>query len=316
MTGFLFQCSNLLISGKKSCRLNRNKPATEQIPVYSVHNFSNTGNAARQFEVEVFDANRHFSVKYPHRHDFFEVLFLMRGTSFHVIDGNKYEIQPPCVFFMSPGQAHKIDFSSDIEGFIYIFTSDFYLINQTNRNRLLEFPFFFTLRRDNPPLVLTNPADVQFLEMLFLKAIAETGNSAGVSTELLRSVLDLILTSCAVLYKTGDQVVNSAKSHVVVKKFFQLLEENYQKNLTVNEYAALLAITPNHLTQTLVTLTGKTSNQIIKAKQILEIKRLLVHTNLPVSEIAHQLNFADQSYFTKFFKRETGLSPLQYRASE
>lgn len=296
--------------------MDRDKQVKEQIPVYSVHNFSNTGNAARQFEVEVFDANRHFSVKYPHRHDFFEVLFLIRGTGFHVIDGNKYEIQPPCVFFMSPGQAHKIDFSSDIEGYIYIFTSDFYLINQTNRNRLLEFPFFFTLRRDNPPLLLTNPDDVQFIEILFRKAIAETGNSGSFSTDLLRSLLDLILTSCSVLYKSDDPVINSAKGHVVVKKFFQLLEENYQKNLTVNEYAALLAITPNHLTQTLVSLTGKTSNQIIKAKQILEIKRLLVHTNLAISEIAHQLNFADQSYFTKFFKRETGKSPLQYRISE
>jgi AraC-like DNA-binding protein/mannose-6-phosphate isomerase-like protein (cupin superfamily) len=302
--------------GENYCRLNRSKPIAEQIPVYSVHNFSNTGNAARQFEVEIFDTNRHFSVKYPHRHDFFEVLFLMRGTGFHVIDGNKYEIQPPCVFFMSPGQAHKIDFSSDIEGFIYIFTSDFYLINQTNRNRLLEFPFFFTLRRDNPPLILNNPADVRFLEILFQKAIAETGNSDGVSVDLLRSVLDLILTSCSVLYQTDEPMVAGTKGHVVVKKFFQLLEENYQNNLTVNEYAGLLAITPNHLTQTLIALTGKTSNQIIKAKQILEIKRLLVHTNLPISEIAHQLNFADQSYFTKFFKRETGLSPLQYRVSE
>ena len=50
-----------------------------------------------------------------------------------------------------------------------------------------------------------------------------------------------------------------------------------------------------------------------KAKQILEIKRLLVHTNLSVTEIAVRLNFPDQSYFAKFFKRETGVSPLQYR---
>jgi AraC-like DNA-binding protein len=63
-------------------------------------------------------------------------------------------------------------------------------------------------------------------------------------------------------------------------------------------------------------LTGKTSSQIIKAKQVLEIKRLLVHTNLSVTEIAGQLNFPDQSYFTRFFKRETGISPLQYRTKQ
>ena len=57
----------------------------------------------------------------------------------------------------------------------------------------------------------------------------------------------------------------------------------------------MIGVTPNHLTQIMKLLTGKTSSQIIKAKQLLEIKRLLVHTNLSVSEIANQLNFEDQS---------------------
>jgi AraC family transcriptional regulator, transcriptional activator of pobA len=260
--------------------------------------------------------NRHFSVKYPHRHDFFEVLYLSRGSGFHIIDGNKYEIQPPCVFFMSPGQAHKIEFSSDIEGYIFIFTSEFYLINQSNQNRLIEFPFFFSIRQENRPLILESSEDIVFLETLFKKGIAEIAKGENYSVELLRSVLDLILTSCAILYKTDENLLTKSKGNVVVKRFLQLVEENFQNNLSVNEYADKLAITPNHLTQTVNQLTGKTSSQIIKSKQVLEIKRLLVHTNLTVTEIANQLNFPDQSYFTKFFKRETGFSPLQYRSKQ
>jgi len=220
------------------------------------------------------------------------------------------------VFFMSPGQAHKIEFSGDIEGFIFIFTAEFYLINQSNQNRLIEFPFFFTIRQDNRPLTLDAVEDVLFLETLFKKGIAEIKKGENYSIDMLRSVLDLILTSCAVLYKTDENQVVKGRGHIVVKKFFQLVEDNYQKNLPVNEYADKLAITPNHLTQTVNQLTGKTSSQIIKAKQVLEIKRLLVHTNLSVSEIANRLNFPDQSYFTKFFKRETGISPLQYRVKQ
>lgn len=286
---------------------------SEQIPVYSLHNFSSKERVSQQFQVEVFDANRHFSVKYPHRHDFFEVLYLSKGSGFHVIDGNKYEIKPPCVFFMSPGQAHKIEFSSDIEGFIFIFTPEFYLINHTNQNRLIEFPFFFTIRQDNPPLNLVVQSDVLFLESLFKKGISEVSKGELFSVELLRSVLDLVLTSCSVLYKTDESLLTKGKGHIVVKRFFQLVEENYGQNLSVAEYADIMAITPNHLTQTVNQLTGKTSSQIIRSKQILEIKRLLVHTNLSVTEIATRLNFPDQSYFTKFFKRETGVSPLQYR---
>lgn len=289
------------------------KSKSEHIPVYSLHNFSSLEHDSQQFQVEVFDANRHFSVKYPHRHDFFEVLYLLKGSGFHVIDGNKYEIKPPCVFFMSPGQAHKIEFSNDIEGYIFIFTAEFYLINQSNQNRLIEFPFFFTIRQDNSPLILEAKGDVLFLESLFDKGISEVEKGSAFSINLLRSVLDLILYSCSTLYKTVGYTLSKGKGHIVVKKFFQLVEENYRKNLTVSEYADKLALTPNHLTQTVNQLTGKTSSQIIKTKQILEIKRLLVHTNLSVTEIANHLNFSDQSYFAKFFKRETGISPLRYR---
>ncbi|MBN1820579.1 MAG: helix-turn-helix domain-containing protein [Prolixibacteraceae bacterium] len=287
-----------------------NKP--ENIPTYSLQNFSSPERGGQQFQVEVFDANRHFSVKYPHRHDFFEVLYLSNGSGFHVIDGNKYEIEPPCIFFMSPGQAHKIEFSTDIEGFIFIFTSDFYLINQNNRNRLIEFPFFFSVRQDNPPLVLKNSENVRFLESLFERGISEI-EKKGYSTELLRSILDLILTTCASLYQNEGIKLNKGKGHILVKKFFQLIEENYHRKLSVNEYADILSVTPNHLTQTVISLTGKTSSQLIREKLILEIKRLLVHTNMSVTEIAYNLNFPDQSYFTKFFKRETNIAPLQFR---
>ena len=289
------------------------KPPAEQIPVYSLHNFSSPERKSQQFQVEVFDANRHFSVKYPHRHDFFEVLYLQKGSGFHVIDGNKYEIQPPCVFFMSPGQAHKLELSHDVEGFIFIFTADFYLLNRSNQNSLIEFPFFYTINQDNPPLLLKNESDIRFLETLFRQSIAEIEQSGDHIPEMLRSILDLILTTCAARYPVNENLLNKGKGQILVKKFFHLIEENNQKNLSLSDYASIIGVTANHLTQTVKVLTGKTSLQIIKAKQLLEIKRLLVHTNLNVSEIANQLNFEDQSYFSKFFKRETGLTPLQYR---
>ncbi len=285
------------------------------IPVYSLQNFSSPERGGQQFQVEVFDANRHFQVEYPHRHDFFEVLYLSKGTGYHIIDSSKYEIEPPCVFFMSPGQAHKIEFSNDIEGYIFIFTAEFYLINQSNQNRLIEFPFFFTIKQDNPPLILDSQDDILFLEGMFQKGVAELQKNGGYSVGLLRSLLDVILTFCSTLYKSGENILSAGKGHILVKKFFQLVEENFHKNLTVNEYAEMVLVTSNHLTQTVLKLTGKTSSQVIKAKQILEVKRLLVHSNLNVTEIANQLGFVDQSYFSKFFKRETGLTPLQYRVA-
>jgi AraC family transcriptional activator of pobA len=286
---------------------------SSQIPVYSLQTFSSPERGSQQFQVEIFDANRHFQVRYPHRHDFFEVLFLLRGSGFHVIDSNKYEIKPPCVFFLSPGQAHKLELSHDIEGYIYIFTADFYQIDRSNPNRLIEFPFFYTIKQNNPPLLFNNPDDVKFLGNLFIRGVKEVITNENHSLELVRSILDLILTFCKNLYPADDGLMVKGKGHLLVKRFYQLLEDKYLQNLTVTDYAKMLAVTPNHLTQTLKQLSGKTSLEIIKSKQLLEIKRLLVHTNLGVSEISNQMNFADQSYFTKFFKRETGVLPLAYR---
>src|SRR5574344_1429119 len=283
------------------------------IPVYSLQAFSVPERRSQQFQVEVFDARRHFQVVYPHRHDFFEVLFLTKGTGQCIIDSNRYEIQPPCVFFMSPGQAHKLELSEAIEGFIFIFTAEFYLLNYTNTNRLIEFPFFYTIQQDNPPLILDNDSDVQLLEKLFAWGVNQTLLEKGFSIEMMRSILDLILTFCASIYPVDVAYKTIGKGLMLVKKFYQLVEENYQKNLPVNQYADMLAVTPNHLTQTLKQLTGRTSNEVVKAKQILEIKRLLVHTNLGITEISMQMNFPDQSYFSKFFKRATDLTPQAYR---
>lgn len=284
----------------------------QNIPTYSLQSFSHPEFANRQFQVEVFDANRHFKVSYPHRHDFFEVLFLTKGSGIHVIDSSEYTINPPCVFFMSPGQAHKLELSSDVEGYIYIFAAEFYLYDKNNQNRLLEFPFYFTINQDNPPLLLREKLDCIFFEQLFVKAIGELGKKDG-SVNLIRSLLDSILNYASTLYESDIQSVTTGKGHLLVKRFFQLVEENYQNNFRVGEYAQMLAITPNHLTQTIKQLTGRTSNEVLQSKQILEIKRLLVHTNLSVTQIADELNFTDQSYFTKFFKKATGLTPGKFR---
>lgn len=286
---------------------------SDHIPVYSLSAFSSSERKEQQFQIEVFDANRHFQVEYPHRHDFFEVLFLTKGSGQHVIDTNRYEIAPPCIFFMSPGQAHKLELSHDIEGYIFIFTADFYLLNQSNQNRLLEFPFFFTVKQTNPPLLLKRPENIQFFDHLFTKGIAELATKKEEATMLLRAILDTILVFSDMLYTSDEESLAKGKGHILVKQFLQLVETHNQENLSVNDYAQMLAITPSHLTQTVRQLTGNTSADIIHSKQIIEIKRLLIHTSLGVAEISNHMGFSDQSYFTKFFKKATGLTPLQFR---
>lgn len=283
------------------------------IPVYSLDNFRKEARKDVFYQVEVFDANRHFNVSYPHRHDFYEILYLSKGSGIHIIDNNQYKIVPPCIFFLSPGQTHKLELSHDIAGYIFLFTSGFYLMNQARKGRLIEFPFFFSVDRTNPPLAFESEGDNKFLRDLFSRGCREIEKGKQCSEDLIRSVLDLILLCCEQLYPKDRNTMKTGRGLFLVKQFLLLIEENYQKNLRVNDYAALLAVTPNHLTQMVRQITGKTSVELLQEKYLLEIKRLLLHTNMTVSEIAEVMHFEDQSYLTKFFKKFAGITPKQFR---
>lgn len=286
--------------------------AQNNIPVYSLDSFSPDSDKSRLFQVEVFDANRHFQVSYPHRHDFYEVLLITKGSGIHIIDSNSYAIEPPCIFFMSPGQTHKLELSNDIDGFIFLFTAEFYLLNQQNKNRLLEFPFFFSVNQDNPPLLLEKDTETDFIKELFINGCNEIAHLTPSSEEIIRSILDLILLYSNKKYPIQENS-HKSKGHIIVKNLLQLIEGNYQRNLRVNDYANLLSITPNHLTQVVKQITGQTPSELITNKIVVEIKRLLIHTNLNISEVAELMNFADTSYFSKYFKNATGITPLQFR---
>ncbi|MBC7552760.1 MAG: AraC family transcriptional regulator, partial [Taibaiella sp.] len=79
------------------------------------------------------------------------------------------------------------------------------------------------------------------------------------------------------------------------------------------EYAAQLFITPNHLNAVCHQLLGKAAGEVIRDRVLLEIKRLLVNVDITVSGIAAQLNFPDNSYFSKFFKKYEGSTPEDFR---
>jgi AraC family transcriptional regulator, transcriptional activator of pobA len=285
---------------------------TKSVPLYGIEIFSRK-EGKRQYEVEVFDSNRHFEVHYPHRHDFFEILFLTNGSGTHTIDFKDHSIKPNSIFFLSPGQIHSITLSKDIYGYIFLFSPEFFLINKTDKNKIFEFPFFYNTSEENLPLELENKKDVDFLKELFLKGCEESALNTPESEELAHAILDLILAYCKKKYPQSTLTTGMKKGRLMVKKFKQLIEERYKDNFSVKEFAELLSITPSHLNETVKNVMGRTASDLIEEKMIIEIKKLLLHTDLTATEVAYALNYSDQSYFSKFFKRHTGVTPGEFR---
>lgn len=290
----------------------------EPIPVYELDAFTPKKaacgtDARRDCLVEVFDSRKTSRVPFPHRHDFFEVLFLHQGSGTHTIDNQSFTIQPPCVFFLSPGQIHTFSPSADIAGFIFLFTADFYLMDKQDKNRLFDLPFFYNPDGTHSPLYMGSHADAEPVTQLFRIAVQEYDAARPDSAEVLRPLLDILLTTFKRLYPVQPAEAGRGKGKLLVKRFMQLIESRYLEYKSVKDFAANLSVTPNHLNETVKQCTGRTASDLIKDKLMLEIKRSLLYTDLTVSEIAYRFGFTDQSYFSKYFRQREGLSPQMFR---
>ncbi len=105
----------------------------------------------------------------------------------------------------------------------------------------------------------------------------------------------------------------SPRTRQLFNRFMMLIEHEYKKSRDVNYYAALLNITPKYLTTIVRQMTGQTPKRIIDHYTVLQLRLRLQNSELSVKQIAWEFNFSDVSFFCRFFKRHTGVSPMQMR---
>lgn len=138
-----------------------------------------------------------------------------------------------------------------------------------------------------------------------------------VSTQQIENIDDL----CFELAKTMNQLIDNIFSFCNVKnadimyKAFQCIKENYAQKLTLDNVAKVVHLSPSYFSKMFKLETGETFNRYLNIVRIEKSKKLLLYRQLPIVEIAAMVGFEEQSYFTKVFKRITGMSPCQYRKS-
>lgn len=178
-------------------------------------------------------------------------------------------------------------------------------------------PFFFKLAEH--PFISLKEEDVKnincYFDIIRMKMITEKDNRfiKNIMVGLLRSLFYDVYSRFAVT----DQKANKPKSRkeVVFQNFYKLLIENFRKERNVEFYADQLFITPKHLSSTVKNVSGHSPSKWISSLVIQETKLQLQTTNLSMQEIANDLNFPNQSFFSKYFRHYTGQTPKEYRAS-
>lgn len=277
---------------------------------YNIGHFINQPTNQTDFEIMRFDEMDEPDVEDIHKHTFYEILWTEKGISKQTIDYQEYEVLPNSLFFISPNQVHQFEEWKPLTGGTILFTEDFFLLNHESKNRLFELTFL-----DNfyaYPCLNFNKKDFAELKQT-IDLISKEQNRKDKSPTITQSLLHILLAQVQRFIDTETEKPISKKYLVAYKQFKNLLDKHFVENQTANFYAQQLFITQHHLNLVSKTVTGKTASEVIRARSILEAKRLLTFTDNSVSEIATQLNYFDSSYFAKLFKAETTLSPIAFK---
>ncbi len=247
----------------------------------------------------------------PHKHNSYLSILFTKGSGRHEIDFNSYEIKPGTIFLLAPGQTHHWELSEDIDGYIFSHTSNFYDLHYSH-NRVHQFPFFFSIQ--NTPCLVLDKNKQQDIEMLFKKLFEEYLSSEAFQQQMILSYIDIIYVALSRLYllENSQKIIKANSYSEKFQQFESLLEKNYIEEKSPSQYAAMMNISPKHLNRITKTVIDKTASEVITDRIILEAKRRVLHTKNNFSEIATSLGYEDYAYFSKLFKKASGLAPTEF----
>jgi len=286
-----------------------------QIPNYSIERVKGEDHAPHDLVATRFGeylTTRDYLFQ-PHRHSFYHLVYFSKGEGRHSIDFVSFPVVPGKFPVMNPGQVHNWEFSGEVDGYIINFSPRFFQLFLAHPDYLEQFSFFSGHCKEQVAN-LSQPVQQQVTELLE-KILDEVRIRKEMST-------DMILILLLQIFIIVDRVVSADRPEqdpaprpglLVLKNFRKLVEENFMKMKLPKEYAALLYVTPNYLNSLCQDVLGVSAGEVIRERVILEAKRLLVNAGLSITQIAYKLNFQDNSYFTKFFKKHTGITPEEFR---
>ncbi len=229
------------------------------------------------------------------------------NTGICSVDLQSYSFDGPVLFFTTPYQHFKIETTTPCTADVLSFHGDYYCIEYHKHEVACNGLLFNNIY--NTPLISIGDPEISRIFECIRK---ENANATPYSDPVLRSYLQLILAIASKIKKTELQSGVLAGPHPM-SQFRDLLERYFIQERTVGFYAEKLAVTPNVLTKKCRKYFGKSPSTLIQDRIILEAKKLLHLTYKSVKEIAAELHFEDEHYFSRYFKKNTGIAPTYFR---
>lgn len=231
----------------------------------------------------------------------------------------EFRLKKDSLFIFSPKHILQVQSNNRFKAHLIVIAPDF--LKRINIDTKRMMPLF--LQFGSLPCMELTHAESQSLRSFISMVEQELkGSETDFSSEIIGGLI------AATIYKVGDILTHYLTEHPEVdspihnraeeyfRQFTELLGEHYKHERSVGFYARQLCITPKYLTTLIKRISGKSVSEWIDNYVILEAKTLLKYSNMSVQEIAYYLNFPNQSFFGSYFKRNTGMSPSQYKAKQ
>ncbi|MEE0827979.1 MAG: AraC family transcriptional regulator [Alistipes finegoldii] len=255
--------------------------------------------------------------RFPCRIDAFIIGVGTEGETSVSFNLHEFRLKKDSMFIFTPKNILQVNSQQYFKADVIAISPDFMRrINIDIKNMMPPFLKFV----ENPALTLT-PEESRSMRGMIAQIERETrGPETHFSFDIVSGLI------AATIYKVGDIMYHYLAEHPeeqnnshnraeeYFKQFTHLLGEHFREERSVGFYARQLCITPKYLTTLIKRISGQSVSEWIDNYVILEAKTLLKYSTMSIQEIAYYLNFPNQSFFGSYFKRNTGMSPSQYKA--
>lgn len=245
----------------------------------------------------------------PHQLKFYNLIFFTEGSGRHFIDFNWYPVKENSLVYLTKDQVNAFEFSEKLKGFCLIFTEAYFVDSFSNLTDDFVFRLF------NPDLfspILQIPPNSDFLSYFNLLLKEYENANAFNHKIIINSLLSILFSKAESLKQNITFHISDSSKVILYQNFISLIEKNLSKSRNANFYAKELAISYKHLNAICKALINKTAKNVIDDLIILQAKRNLINSTTNSSELAYKLGFEDPTNFTKYFKKNTGLTPKSF----
>lgn len=252
-------------------------------------------------------------IETSHRQEYFEIVWLKKGSGHHVIDTVRYPYSGSVLFMLSPGQLHRIFPEEKAEGYVIKFSPSLFSDAKDLDEYLVKTGLFDNIEAE--PLVKVSASVHAVLEDVFKKMETEFNAQEEDKEKIMLAYLKILITHVGRLKKIQFSQEHTAidSGYALFQRYKAAVERHYKTEHSVQAYADKLGSQARTINTITKKFTGKTAGEIIASRLALEAKRELYHNTKSVKEIGFDLGFESPAYFTRFFKKQTGTSPYEYK---